>query len=295
MKTDPISADKVSQNDKIYENIKLLTVKEFASSFDTSELNGFENFDFTKMDVSDGNYIISFVIPSFNDEINTETKFQIIYQKNSITFVDDSSLVEKQINRLKQRKNIKSLGEFLFLFISTLTYEDFLYLENLEKRLLKVEQDAFTEKISKQGQKEILLIRRKLIELEDYYEQLEDIILNLIDDENEFFTKRELVVLNNLKTRISRLLNHSNSLKEFGNQVRETYQTQVDIKLNQIMKVLTIVTIVVMPFTIVAGWYGMNFTFMPELKWEFSYLVVTILSFLSSAILLILFIKKKWL
>jgi magnesium transporter len=277
------------------ENIRLLSINEFENSKEFLDLNLFNNVEFTKMDVLDNHYILSFVIPSFDDEVNEENRFQIIFNKLSIVFIDDTKIVEKYLVRLKNRKNIKTISELLFYFITALTFDDFGYLEGLEKRLLAVEQDAFTEKISKNGRKEILLIRRKLIELEDYYEQLEDISLNLIDDENEYFTKKEQTILNNMKTRISRLLNHANSLKEFGNQVRETYQTQVDIKLNQIMKILTIVTIVFLPFTLVAGWFGMNFQFMPELKWEYSYLVVTILTLFSSIVLLLLFVKKKWL
>ena len=48
-------------------------------------------------------------------------------------------------------------------------------------------------------------------------------------------------------------------------QLREMHQTQVDIRQNEIMKFLTIVTTIFMPLTLIAGWYGMNFTYMPEI------------------------------
>ncbi|MGJ5623990.1 hypothetical protein MYD03_00160 [Mediterraneibacter gnavus] len=55
------------------------------------------------------------------------------------------------------------------------------------------------------------------------------------------------------------------TLKEYSMQLREMHQTQIDIRQNEIMKVLTIVTTLFMPLTLIAGWYGMNFAHMPEL------------------------------
>ena len=61
-------------------------------------------------------------------------------------------------------------------------------------------------------------------------------------------------------------------------QIREVYQSLIDERQNEIMKLLTIVTTIVLPLSLVAGWYGMNFTNMPELTWHYGYGFIILLS-----------------
>ena len=61
-------------------------------------------------------------------------------------------------------------------------------------------------------------------------------------------------------------------------QLREAYQSQLSIQQNDLMKVFTIVTTVFLPLTLLVGWYGMNFTYMPELAWRWSYPVMIVVS-----------------
>ena len=64
---------------------------------------------------------------------------------------------------------------------------------------------------------------------------------------------------------------------------------------NRIMTLLTIVTTIFMPLTLIAGWYGMNFRYMPELEWRIGYPIVIGVSILIVVFCLLLFKKKKWL
>ena len=67
-------------------------------------------------------------------------------------------------------------------------------------------------------------------------------------------------------------------LREYASQVSSEYQAQVYIAQNRIMKLLTVVTTVCMPLSLIAGWYGMNFMNMPELHWAYGYPAVIALS-----------------
>ena len=82
--------------------------------------------------------------------------------------------------------------------------------------------------------------------------------------------------------------------KEYSLQLREMHQTQVDMRQNQIMKILTIVTTVFLPLSLIAGWYGMNFQNMPELTAEYGYLVICIVSAVCVLVELWIFKRKKW-
>ena len=67
-------------------------------------------------------------------------------------------------------------------------------------------------------------------------------------------------------------------LREYSTQLREVYQAQIDIRQNKIMKILTVVTTIFLPLTLIVGWYDMNFKYMPELSWKYGYLAVILLS-----------------
>ncbi len=78
-------------------------------------------------------------------------------------------------------------------------------------------------------------------------------------------------------------------------QVRDLHNTQLEVRQNKTMTLLTVITTIFMPLTLIAGWYGMNFRYMPELGWRFGYLAVFVLSVAVIVCCLILFKKKKWL
>ena len=78
-------------------------------------------------------------------------------------------------------------------------------------------------------------------------------------------------------------------------QLRDLYKAHIDIKQNRIMTVLTVVTTVFMPLTLIVGWYGMNFKYMPELEWRFGYPIVIVISLIIVVGSLLFFKLKKWL
>ena len=85
------------------------------------------------------------------------------------------------------------------------------------------------------------------------------------------------------------------ALRDYAAQIRDLYQAQLDVKQNRIMTLLTVVTTIFMPLTLIVGWYGMNFRYMPELEWRYAYPVVAGVSVLIVIGSLIFFKAKKWL
>ena len=69
--------------------------------------------------------------------------------------------------------------------------------------------------------------------------------------------------------RVELLQNHVHLLRENVLQIRELYQSMQDARQNKIMVVITIVTTIFLPLTLITGWYGMNFVYMPELQWRY--------------------------
>ncbi|MGB8705965.1 MAG: CorA family divalent cation transporter, partial [Gillisia sp.] len=75
----------------------------------------------------------------------------------------------------------------------------------------------------------------------------------------------------------------------------DMYMTTISNKMNEVMKVLTIIATIFIPLTFIAGIYGMNFEFMPELQWKYSYFVLWGIMIVIFAGMLYYFRRKKWL
>ncbi|MBO7373831.1 MAG: magnesium transporter CorA, partial [Oscillospiraceae bacterium] len=78
-------------------------------------------------------------------------------------------------------------------------------------------------------------------------------------------------------------------------QVRDLYREQLEVRQNRTVTLLTVVTTIFMPLTLIVGWYGMNFTNMPELDSPLGYPLVIVASIAVIVGMLIFFKKKKWL
>ena len=124
-----------------------------------------------------------------------------------------------------------------------------------------------------------------------FYNQLDGVACELESNEMGFFTPEEQRGFHMLEKRLARLRDEAQLLREYCLQVRELFQAELDIRQNRIMKILTIVTTVFLPLSLVAGWYGMNFTGMPELHWAYGYPAVIAASVV--IVLLSLWVMKK--
>ncbi len=76
--------------------------------------------------------------------------------------------------------------------------------------------------------------------------------------------------------------------------LRDLLQTRIDVKQNRIMTLLTVITTIFTPLTLLTGWYGMNFVYMPELRFKWSYPVVIAVSLSIAVGCIVYFKKKKW-
>ena len=128
-----------------------------------------------------------------------------------------------------------------------------------------------------------------------HYAQLLDLSQELEENENEFFQEDNVRYFHLVSQRVQTLHDMTSSLADYTAQIRDMNQTQIDLKQNRIMTILTVVTSIFMPLTLITGWYGMNFVHMPELASPLAYPIVIGVSILIFVGCLIFFKVKKWL
>ena len=179
-------------------------------------------------------------------------------------------------------------------FFAILLKGDMDFLNSLEEEISKNE-DLVLSGGKASYLKYITIWRQELLRLKRYYEQLNFIFDEMTVNDNQLFSKDGVRRLMTLRNRTDRYLSAVKNLQEMVSQLREAYQSQLSIEQNDLMKIFTVVTVIFLPLSLLAGWYGMNFSYMPELGWKYGYPVIILVSVVIAVTLIWKFKKKKWL
>lgn len=215
------------------------------------------------------------------------TKKLLLFVCNDYEFINDI-VVDIEAEKIKNL----SLGKIMHLFFDKLTIDDRFVLEKIEQDISNLEQALIMSK-KNDLVNYLITFRKKLLSLKRYYGELLEISEAIEENENGLIDKQELRYFKIHTNRVNRLYNGILNLRDYGSQVREAYQEQMDINLNSVMKVFTVITSVFLPLTLIVGWYGMNLI-IPEFSWVYSYPFVILLCIIVASSSLIYFKKNKW-
>ena len=166
-------------------------------------------------------------------------------------------------------------------------------LAKMEFEISAMEEELAAGKLERAFIADIYELRRQLLKLRTYYEQLIDIGEELQENENDVFSDDAMRYIAMFTGRAARLSTSVQQMRDSLAQLREAYQAAMDYNLNRVIKILTVLATVYLPPTLIAGWYGMNFKHMPELDWTWGYPLVIGLSLAIVVASLIYFRRKR--
>ena len=250
----------------------------------------------TKAEVNYDSLTGTFSIPSRRNITGEDYKYSFALDEKGIVFIDSSGVVERMLKRIARTKKwrMPSLERFIYDFLELIILRDLDIMERYEKELDGIEDDIMDDAIEADLGR-VNEIRGDIRDLRIHYEQLIDLGQELQENENNFFKPENVRYFGLFTDRMTRLHDTATALRDYTMQIRDLYHTQMDVKQNRIMTLLTVVTTIFMPLTLIAGWYGMNFYNMPELHSKWGYPVVILLSLGIIIGSLVFFKKKKWL
>lgn len=139
------------------------------------------------------------------------------------------------------------------------------------------------------------MLKRELIFLRRSVWPMREVVNTLLRDETELIRDETLIYLRDLYDHTIHVIDTVETLRDIVAGMLEVYLSSVSNKLNQVMKVLTVMSSIFIPLTFVAGVYGMNFKYMPELEWHYGYPAIMLGMLLVAVTLLALFRRKEWL
>lgn len=160
-------------------------------------------------------------------------------------------------------------------------------LEDLEERVL---ENPDTESLH-----QIQRIKKLLVQFKRSVSPMREVIGLLEKDNHPFIKKNTKRYLRDLYEHIIQVNEAIEAHRDLISGVTDLHSSGVSNKMNQVMKVLTIISTIFIPMTFIAGIYGMNFELMPELKWEYGYLYVWVLILAILVAMVVFFKTRKWL
>ncbi len=227
---------------------------------------------------------------------NREDKFALYIRNNLFLVVtvydEDHSIQDALLAVLSHQKQAVTLEKIIYSFLNRLIFDENMLIENTETEISQLEKQVIAKK-TRHFEDELLDLRKKLLLMNHYYERLLNFSEVLMANENEIFKDENLRYFRMFTDRVERYSDSVSMLREYISQVREAYQAQMDYDLNSTMKLFTVVTTIFLPLTLIVGWYGMNFKFMPELSWKFGYPLVFLMCIFVVIGCILLFRKKK--
>lgn len=250
------------------------------------------------IDMSDGHLFAIVSVREISGEQDARDRVGLFVKKNLMLIVslrDDDESIPASLEEALKRMNAKTatLERLICAFFERLLSRDGSDLERFDQRIAEMEEQIEDNTTGKRFNSEVLALRRQLLVIRNYYEQLLDLFDAMLENEADLFAAKQLYHFRTARDKIARLSANAQLLRDSLVQVREAYMAALDYNANRIMKVFTVVTTVFLPLTLIVGWYGMNFRYMPELSSPYGYPAVIVLSVLVVALCLLFFRKKK--
>ena len=284
-----------------YQYVAVLTTSEWAQNRNRFDMGIELDLDAgdihnTKAEVNYDSLTGTFRIPDRENIGSKDYRFAFALDEKGIVFIDDSGKAEQMIDAIRRTKRWRkpSLERFLYDFLEQIVENDLSVLERYEGELNRIEDSILNNK-GPEDLGRVNEIHNDIRKLLVHYEQVIDMTQELEENENGFFSEENLRYIHLFMNLLARRHDSAASLRDYTMQVRDLYHAQLEVRQNRIMTLLTIVTTIFMPLTLLVGWYGMNFRYMPELEWRFGYPVVIVVSIVIAVSCLLYFKKKKWL
>lgn len=282
-------------------SVSLMTEKEFEETQgqgtrEREFLHSFRHLPYCKAEVYQDALAGVLRIP---DKKRPEGKPEILgyfIKKESVIFVDHTGRIRQYLRKIQSAEPKGEMGELALLLevFQHLVDEDLPWLQRFEERITELE-NVLLEHTPREFPRILMSLRKQIVKLHNFYVQLLDVSEEIQGYAAAWMEADVQVSWRVFNSRVSRLHTYTESIRESLLQLHELYQAQVDIQQNEIMTVLTVVTTIFLPLSLLAGWYGMNFEKIFLLNWKYGYPTVLVLTGLILLLELRYFRKKGFL
>lgn len=268
-------------------NIHPLTLEDIVNTHQRSK---FEDYD---------NYVVSIMkMLYYDNEIRSEQLSVILMEGMVISFqeIRGGDAFDMIRNRIRQGKGrIRKMGaDYLsYALLDAVVDCYFNILEKFGDRIELLEEELMEEP-SKKTLRQLHHMKREMIFLRKAVWPMRELINNLERSETELIKPSTDIYLRDLHDHAVRVIDTVETFRDLLSGMMDIYLSSVSNRMNEVIKVLTIITTIFVPVTFIVGVYGMNFDNMPELHSKWGYPIVWLVIIVTILSLLVYFRKKKW-
>lgn len=299
---------KINKDDRFWlqiegiDNIKI--IQEIGEAFNIDKLVLEDILDITqrpKCEIFDD--FIFFTLKTLHqdseiEKLNRSRQISIILKDNLIIsfYEQKEKWITNLVERLQKKDSPIKKKPIDYLFYRILdTIVDYYYdeLENLEEKIEDLELNIYSE-IDDNSLQSIQKLKKDLIYFRKTIFPLREAI-SLIRKDNDLISDKVESYLTEVYEHVIHIVETIESYRDLTSGLLDLYMTGISNRMNEIMKVLTIIATIFIPLTFVAGVYGMNFKYMPELDYRWAYPICLLVMLLIAIIMLLYFKRKKWL
>ncbi len=269
-------------------SIHALTLEDIVN---TSQRAKFEEFD---------SYVVTIMKMMYYDtEIRSEQLSVVLMEGMVISFqeVHGGDAFDLIRNRIRTGKGkIRKMGaDYLaYALIDAVVDCYFTILEKIGDKIELLEEDLITEP-TKETMQQLHYMKREMIFVRKAVWPMRELINNFQRSETELIKPTTDIYLRDVHDHTVRVIDTVETYRDLLSGMMDIYLSSVSNRMNEVMKVLTIITTLFVPVTFIAGVYGMNFKYMPELESPWGYAIVWIVMISMIVSLLFYFRRKKWL
>ena len=195
-----------------------------------------------------------------------------------------------------QKKRIRTGGtDYLAFALLDIVVDNYIYIIGVLGEKIETLEETLLQEPRKSVIDEIYTYKREMNFLRKNISPAKEMILSLSKMESELIEESTNIHFKELVDNINQAVDSSETYREILSDQLNIYHTTISSKLNDVMKFLTIFSVIFIPLTFIAGIYGTNFEVVPELKYEYSYFIMWGVMILVAIGMLIYFKKRKWL
>lgn len=232
-----------------------------------------------------------------NAKLSVENLSLIVTDNTLISFQEQPGSVFDPIReRIRKHKNkIRTSGsDYLAFALLDIVVDNYIYVIGLLGDKIENLEDDMTNDPKKELLDGINNFKRELNYLRKHIKPAKEMILNLAKMETEYIHPENHIHFKELIENIDEASDLSDSYREILYDQLNIYHTMMSTKLNDIMRILTVFSVIFIPLTFIVGVYGTNFVYLPEKDWHYGYFVMWAIMIIISLIMLWYFKNKKW-
>jgi magnesium transporter len=217
--------------------------------------------------------------------------YVISFQENG---TDVFQPVRERLRGGKGRLRQSGADYLLYALVDAIVDQYFAVLEMMGERIEAL-QHTVVDDPKPETLNDIHALKRQLLFLRRAVWPLRDVMNNLSRSDCRFLHEPTKVFFRDVYDHVVQIVDTIETLREMVSASLDIYLSSVSYRLNAVMRVLTVITTIFMPLSFIASIYGMNFDYMPELRWPWGYPLVLAIMAAVGVAMLILFRKKRWL